>query len=326
MLKIGFSLNRGKGGPQLFMKKLKKAFKLNRLAKTSYFFDPTVDANIFANKGHQGLIKKPYFFRADGVTFDTELSEEEILRRNEPLKKGAENAIGIIYQSEYCQKMYQKILHVKNKKDQIIYNGTDLDIFTPNGENNRGEFGIHKEDLVFLTSANWRTHKRLKDTIAVYKIFKDRHKERNCKLIIIGDHDEYYKDNDIISIGKQPHAQIPAISRAANIFLFLSWLDPCPNSVVEAMACGLPVVCTNQGGTGELVKFANGGIVAEADKKFGCCHVKLYEPPLPDYEPILDAMEKISNNLEYYCGLINKKKLSIDYVARRYIDFICNSL
>ncbi len=326
MLKIGFSLNRGDGGPQLFMKKLKKTFKSNRLAKTSYFFDPTVDINIFANKGHQGLIQKPYFFRADGVTFDTELSEEEIFRRNEPLKKGAENAAGIIYQSEYCQKMYQKILHVKNKKDKIIYNGTNLDIFTSIGENRRNEFGIHEEDLVFLTSANWRAHKRLKDTIAVYRIFRESHKEHNCKLIIIGDHDEYYKDNDIISIGKQPHAQIPAISRTANIFLFLSWLDPCPNSVVEAMACGLPVVCTNQGGTGELVRFANGGIVAEADKEFEYRPVKLYAPPSPNYEPIIEAMKTISNNLEYYSNLIDKKKISIDYIAKQYIGFINKSL
>ncbi len=322
MLKIGFSLNRGDGGPQLFMKKLKKAFKSNRLAKTSYFFDPTVDANIFANKGHKGLIQKPYFFRADGVTFDAELPKEEIFRRNEPLKIGADNAIGIIYQSEYCQKMYQKILHVKNKKDQIIYNGTDLDIFTSNGENRRNEFGIHVEDLVFLTYANWRAHKRLKDTIAVYKIFRESNKEHNCKLIIIGAHNEDISDNDIISLGKLPHSMLPVLCRTANIFLFLSWLESCPNSVIEAMACGLPVVCTNQGGTGELVKFANGGIVAKADKEFEYHPVKLYAPPSPKYEPIIQAMKTISNNLKYHSNQIDKKKISIDYIAKRYIDFI----
>ena len=113
MLKVGFSFNRGEGGPPLFMKKLKQALKNNGHAKCSYFFDPTVDANLFANKVHQGLICKPYFFRADGVTFDSMLARDEIRRRNDPLKIGVNNAAGVIYQSKYCRRMYQDILHVE---------------------------------------------------------------------------------------------------------------------------------------------------------------------------------------------------------------------
>ena len=321
-MKVGFSLNRGGGGPTLFMKKLKQAFKNNGLAKCSYFFDPSVDVNLFANKGHQGLIHKPYFFRADGVTFDIELAQDEIRRRNDPLKIGVENAAGVIYQSEYCRRMYQNILHVEEPLTCIIFNGTDLEIFAVEGEDGRAKFGIRQDELVFLSSAKWRAHKRLKDTVAVYRIFRDLHKDRKCRLLIIGKHDECFPDDDIISLGQLPHSELPAWYRTANIYLFLSWLESCPNSVVEAMACGLPVVCSNRGGTGELVEFVNGGIVVPADKEFEYCPVELYNPPSPDYDLILDAIEKICDNHKHYSELINRKRLSIDYVAKQYIGFI----
>ena len=37
-------------------------------------------------------------------------------------------------------------------------------------------------------------------------------------------------------------------------------------TVVETIASGLPVLCTNLGGTRELVEMTNSGIVVDADK------------------------------------------------------------
>ena len=33
----------------------------------------------------------------------------------------------------------------------------------------------------------------------------------------------------------------------------LKYKDPCPNSVIEAMSCGLPILYSNSGGLPELV-------------------------------------------------------------------------
>ena len=46
--------------------------------------------------------------------------------------------------------------------------------------------------------------------------------------------------------------------------LHLAFIDICPNSVLEGMACGLNVLCSNLGGTPEIV--GDNGIILTLDK------------------------------------------------------------
>jgi len=126
----------------------------------------------------------------------------------------------------------------------------------------------------------------------------------------------------IYNIGFVQPEELPAWYRTGNIFLFLSWLDHCPNTVIEATACGLPVVCTNQGGTRELVEMTNADIVAEADNKFLFEKVDLYNPPKPDYQRTLDAINDIISNYDDYISNINKSEINIDHVAAEYLNYV----
>ena len=45
----------------------------------------------------------------------------------------------------------------------------------------------------------------------------------------------------------------PTLMRRAHLLLHTKVKDPCPSAVIEAMACGLPVVYPASGGTVELV-------------------------------------------------------------------------
>jgi glycosyltransferase involved in cell wall biosynthesis len=53
--------------------------------------------------------------------------------------------------------------------------------------------------------------------------------------------------------------------RAADIFCLPSYSEGCPNVVVEALACGRPIVATNVGGIPELVKEASGLLAPPRD-------------------------------------------------------------
>ena len=54
-------------------------------------------------------------------------------------------------------------------------------------------------------------------------------------------------------VGPYSHAQAPELMRRADLLLHTKYNDPCPTVVLEAMACGLPVVYSASGGTPELV-------------------------------------------------------------------------
>jgi glycosyltransferase involved in cell wall biosynthesis len=61
--------------------------------------------------------------------------------------------------------------------------------------------------------------------------------------------------------GSVPHSQTPAFYRAADVFALSSDFDNSPNAVLEAMACGLPVVATDVGGVREFVAEPAGGAI-----------------------------------------------------------------
>jgi glycosyltransferase involved in cell wall biosynthesis len=54
-------------------------------------------------------------------------------------------------------------------------------------------------------------------------------------------------------VGPCPSSEVARWMRAANVFALPSYREGCPNVVLEALSCGLPVVATDVGGIPELV-------------------------------------------------------------------------
>ena len=54
-------------------------------------------------------------------------------------------------------------------------------------------------------------------------------------------------------LGAYNASKAPAIYQAADAYLMMKYNDPCPNTVLEALASGLPVLYSASGGVPELV-------------------------------------------------------------------------
>ncbi|MFH1071698.1 MAG: glycosyltransferase, partial [Candidatus Glassbacteria bacterium] len=65
----------------------------------------------------------------------------------------------------------------------------------------------------------------------------------------------------ILFTGALPPEEIPALMRAADVFCLPSWREGWPNTVVEALACGLPVVATGVGGIPEMIREGENGLL-----------------------------------------------------------------
>jgi len=71
-------------------------------------------------------------------------------------------------------------------------------------------------------------------------------------------------------LGRVAQGQMPLWYRAADLFCFGSYHEGCPNAILEAAACGTPVVSTDVGGIPDLVEEGRSGILfpARSDEAF----------------------------------------------------------
>lgn len=320
LLSIGFPQTNKAQGPKIFLSRLRMSIKKQCLARTTHFLIPGHDIDLFSSIARDYL-RRPFVLRLDGICIDQELSQKERARRNLPVFRSMDRAKGIVYQSAFSQRMVEYAHTARSIPHVIIPNGVDLEHFSPTGPDMRAALGITKESRVLITAASWRAHKRLEDTVNVFKYLVRT--DPSLRLIVLGSGLQSVPIVEgVIYAGFIPPSQLPLWYRTADVFVFLSWLDSCPNTVVEAIGCGLPVICTNQGGTRELVQRANAGIVVETDPLIESFPVALYTPPLVDVPMVAAAVRDVLTNLAGYRDQLNRDSLDINQAACDYVRFI----
>ena len=77
------------------------------------------------------------------------------------------------------------------------------------------------------------------------------------KLIMIGSGDKIRNSERIIYSGLVPHESIVTYLNAADVFVLPTLAEGCCNAIVEALACGLPVVSSNRSFNDDLLNASN---------------------------------------------------------------------
>lgn len=162
----------------------------------------------------------------------------------------------VIYQSQFSKESCELFLGKTRATSTIIYNGVDTTIFTPNRNKD------WHEPIRLITYAQFRRFDQIVPLIEAAKLLDPR----RYHLKIYGSYSPQITEklknipSHITLKGKIPHSELPQIINHAHIFLF-SDQSACPNAVLEALACGLPVVAYNRGSIPELVKSGYNGKV-----------------------------------------------------------------
>jgi L-malate glycosyltransferase len=158
-----------------------------------------------------------------------------------------------------------------------ILNGVDTTRFMQNktaGQLLRKQYGINETDFLIGTIAVFRFQKRLDVWLEIIKKLKEKHPA--VKAVIIGDGQlkaELFakrKELELEEVVLMPGLQTNTVEwlSAMDLFMMSSVFEGLPVALLEAMSCEVPVICTNAGGVGEVVKNGSNGLLVEAGNPY----------------------------------------------------------
>lgn len=300
MIHIYYQFQEGPwGGGNQFLKSLRKALR----ARGAYSETLEGAKAVLINSHHFGSesdLKSLLSFlalnrdirvihRLDGpvtlIRNKDEGSDNIIFRFNERF------ADSTIVQSRWCLSRCRDLGWVEGNPQTIIFNAPDPEIFHPNKEVGRKP---HQKIKIVATSWSPSPGKGFD----VYQ-WMDKHLDwRKYEMTFVGNSPVTF--NNIKSIPPQPSQELANILRQHDIFVTASRNDPCSNSLIEALHCGLPALVYNDGGHPEIV--GAGGLVFDT----------------PDDIPL--KLDALSADLAGYASRISMQNM--DEVTDSYMQFM----
>ena len=307
------------GGPKVFLKRLVDSIHKQKITSVYSPFFPFYEVALFSVY-NKSIYNKKYVLRVDGIYFDILNTYGNTDFLNKKIFDSIDKAEGIVFISEFSKKIVERFHGKIDKPNIVIHNKVPLNIFTSSGNNYRSKLNFKKTDKVLITSAHWRRHKRLEETIELLNHLNKNNNE--FKLIVLGGEKKNLSNKNIIFAGEISPEKLGDWYRTADLYIHLAWIEPCGNTQIEAMACGLPVICCNNGGIGETVNLSSGGIIVDADLDYQFNKLDYYKPPKPNYKNLVEAVNTIFSNYDVYKDNINYNYLNIDNAAIEYTNFI----
>ena len=205
----------------------------------------------------------------------------------------------VIYQSKFCQRCAERFLGGRTGPSQVLYNPVDIETFVP-----RPDYNCAGRSPVLLAAGSHHDSYRVR--IALTALAMVRRRGIDTRLLLAGrlvwgneaekELHQWISDENLSGfveyLGPYTQAEAPRLFQRADILLHMKVQDPCPRLVVEAMACGVPVVYSATGGTPELVG-DEGGTGIPCAEDFETMHA-------PPDEAVAEGILRILSSREIY--------------------------
>ena len=164
----------------------------------------------------------------------------------------------------------------------LLPNGYNEDIFYPEEVDRESLFdslGLpYRGEYIVLFAGKLAEFKGV-DTLLRVAHRYERLTEREIVTLIAGDGEEREKLSDLhkllglrhtFFLGNQKQDELRRLYNAADVFVMPSRREPFGLVALEAMACGLPVVGSNEGGLPEFINSSVGTLVSSNDEDAFC--------------------------------------------------------
>lgn len=163
---------------------------------------------------------------------------------------------------------------IAEKKIHVLYNGIDHELFHPaDSQEARERLGLPTERKILLFIGNLKPAKGCEDLLEAFSRIHNLCPDLDLYFIGSGPAGEAIasrantlKLNERVTlVGNVNHDHIPLWINASDVVSLPSHNEGVPNVLLEAMACGKPVVATGVGGIPEIVPQEAGTLVESQD-------------------------------------------------------------
>ncbi|CAM4244988.1 glycosyltransferase family 4 protein [Listeria booriae] len=177
----------------------------------------------------------------------------------------------IICPSREVETMTSDLFH--QARTVYVPNGVDEQEFYPNskiGQEVREQYRIAEQDTVIVSTNRMEPVKGMRYLMDIIpNILKTR---SNVTFLIAGDGSQYpmfqaeitKKTNSsakVIFTGRLTNQEVKRVINAADIYVQPSLMEGCSIAIIEAMACGKPVIAANVGGNPDIISDETGILV-----------------------------------------------------------------
>ena len=148
---------------------------------------------------------------------------------------------------------------------KVIYNGIDINMFAPVSDSNeiRSLYNIHDKFVIICVASPWTERKGFEDVLRLSTLIPD-----DVIIMMIGLSAKQIKNlpSNIIGIERTDNIiQLAHFYSTSDLFFNPTWEDNFPTTNLEALACGIPVVTYNTGGSPEAIDIDTGFVVNKGD-------------------------------------------------------------
>lgn len=175
------------------------------------------------------------------------------------------NDVIIVALSTWLNEMSKQSLLFSDLKHAVVPNGLDIDIFKPlNKQFCRDVFKLPKNKKILLFICNKIDNKR-KGFDLLIESFGNIKKKDDIVICIAGEW-----ASNVLSINDFPHISLGNLQderlmsmayNAADVFVLPTRQDNLPNTALEALSCGIPVISFNVGGIKDIIKDGINGLL-----------------------------------------------------------------
>lgn len=230
-------------------------------------------------------------------------------------------ATKIVYQSHFVVGWWERAFGPTPVPHTVIHNAVDLNTYTPHGNHERPQ--AHYRLLLVEGSLSGGYELGIQTAVRLAENLRDAH-DLPIELMVVGRVarriQAQWQARTNVPLrwaGLVPQEHIPQIDRSAHVLYSADINAACPNAVIEALACGLPVVAFDTGALPELVPAHSGQVVPYGGDP--------WQLDAANIMGLAEATAKVLQNQEHFRAGARahaETNFSLDEMTNRYLEVL----